>query len=161
ELIFFLPSKDLRRFQNQDAPDADQAGQNNDEEDGDASADGVLPHQDQPARRQVVERDRKEGGAQPRADRKAHRANRQRLEHNHSGDAPVGDADRLERAELLQVFDSKYVEGLSSHYNPDDQGDGDRDAEIYGNSGVPQVVKNAVPPKLIACPRTQSGMLLD
>src|SRR5262249_2935940 len=72
-----------------------------------------------------------------------------------------GDPNRFQGPELLQVLDSKYVESLSGHYNTDDEGDADCNAKVHRDTGVPQVVKDAVPPKLIAGPRTQARLILD
>src|SRR4029077_4244640 len=48
--------------------------------------------------------------------------------------------------------------GLSRDYDPDDHSDRDCDAEVYRDTGVLQVIDNAVPPKLIARSRAQTGL---
>jgi hypothetical protein len=42
------------------------------------------------------------------------------LQHDHARDAPVGDADGFECAELFQVFNSEDVERLACNDDPND-----------------------------------------
>jgi hypothetical protein len=113
------------------------------------------------AGRQLVESQLEEGGGQARAQCKSQGADARRLEQNHPGQSQVGDADGLQRAELLQVVDREEVEGLSRDDGPHHERHRDRDSEVDGDACVPQVVAHAVPHELPGRPGPQAGLLLD
>ena len=73
----------------------------------------------------------------------------------------MGNADGFDRAELLEVFNREQIEGLSCDYDADNQRNGNRDAKVHWDARVLQIIADAVPAKLTACPRAQAGLSFD
>ena len=61
-------SENGSRFEHGDAPNAQQAGNDDDHEHADGGEDNVLPHENDAPRRKLVERDVEEGRGYSRAD---------------------------------------------------------------------------------------------
>ena len=84
----------------------------------------------------TCERDLEERGRHAGAEREAEARRRERLQQDHPDQAAVRDADRLERAELLQVLEREQVEGLAGDDRAHDERHADRDAEVDRDAGV-------------------------
>jgi hypothetical protein len=121
----------------------------------------VLPHENQPARGELLQREFEERSGHAGADRKADGADGERLQQDDADEPAVGDADGFERAELFQVLDGEKVEGLPRDDRADDERDGDGDAEVHRDARVGEVVADAVPAKLFGRARAQAGVRFD
>src|SRR5262249_33505523 len=86
---------------------------------------------------------------------------RQRLQDDHAGQAPIADPDRLERAKLFEVLESEEIERLSRDHGAYDQGARDGDPEVDRNAGVLLVITDAVPAEFVGREPAQCGLGLD
>ena len=80
----------------------------------------ALPHQNDSSRGYFAERRFKESGGHAGAQPEAHQSNHERLQQHHAGQPPVGDADCLQSAKLLQVFERKQIKSLTGDHGPND-----------------------------------------
>src|SRR5262249_52903855 len=154
-------SEHFRRLKHDDTSNTEQAGDDDDHQNAAAGEHDALPPQHETARRDVVQGKLKEKRCQPGAHIEADCSDGDRLQQDHARQAPVGHADRLQRTELLQVFERKEIKRLSSDHSAHDERDGDRDPEIDGYARVLQVVADGVPPELVGGPRAQSSLRLN
>src|SRR5262249_56734467 len=139
----------------------ERGGEMKDQKNATAGEHDALPHQYKTARRDLAQGDLKEKRSHPRADTESDCSDGDGLQQDHARQAPVGNADRLQRTKLLQVFERKEIESLSSDHRAHDDGDGDGDPEVNGDASVLQVVADAIPPELVCGSREQSGLRLD
>src|SRR5262245_3752758 len=149
-------SEDRSRLKDQDPANAEQTRDADNEQDASGRERDALPHQHGVTRGELAQHDFEERRRQPGAKREPEGAGRERLQEDHSDETPVRDTNRLERAKLLQVVDREEIEGLASDHGADDDGDTDGDAEVHGNSGVLNVVLDAVPHELLSRARAQA-----
>src|SRR6266540_6703719 len=118
-------------FEHEHAAQAQDARQHHDQYHAPAGQGHALPHQDDAARGQLLAEVIEKLPGHPRPDRKTDQADRAGLQQYHADEPPIGHTDGLDRGELLQVFHREQVEGLSRHHHPDDERNGNRDAEIH------------------------------
>src|SRR5262245_40922619 len=143
-------------FEHEDTTEAHEAREDHDEQDAGPGDRHALPHQDEAARGEVLERDLEESGREPRAQREAEQAHGEGLEEDHPEHLPVGDAHGLQGGELLQVLEREEIERLARHHDADDERDPDRDAEVDRNARVLEVVPDAIPAEFVGRPRPKA-----
>src|SRR5262249_34719836 len=153
-------SEDRSWLKNQHSANAEQTRDADDEQNASGRQRDALPHQHGMTRGELAQHDLKERGGQTGAKREPEGAGGECLQEDHSDETPVRDTNRLERAKLLQVVDREEIERLAGDHGADDDGDSDGDAEVHGNSGVLNVVLDAVPHELFsrACAQARGRM---
>src|SRR5262245_11781345 len=62
-------------------------------------------------------------------------SNEERLKQDHSENAAVAQAHRLERSELFETFDDEQVQRLSGDRGADNETECDGDAKVHWNAG--------------------------
>src|SRR5262249_61124417 len=97
----------------------------------------------------------------PSPEREADEANRGRLQQHHADQTPIGNPDGFQRAKLSEIFNREQIKGLAGNDRADDQRNRNRDAKIYGNARVLEVISDAIPFKLLRRACSQTGLLLD
>src|SRR4029453_1416659 len=80
---------------------------------------------------------------------------------DHADKAPVRDANRLQRAELLEVFNRENVESLARNNRANDERNRDRDAEVDGDTRVLDVIENCLPREARSGYGPEIRLLLD
>src|SRR5712692_6919071 len=156
-----LPPENHCGFEHEYTADAHQAGQNDHKEDHHGDAGHDLPGQNNPARRQIVQKYGEEGRGHAHAQGVPGAAYNHRLEQNHPDNPPVGHTDGLQGAKVFQVLDGEDVEGLSGHHTADNERDHHRNAEVHGNACIPQIKKERIPGKLPGSSCAQSCSSLN
>ena len=132
-----------------------------DKKDAAAGERHALPHQDEPARCELLQGELEKRGGHAGADRETDGADGEGLQQDNADEPAVGDADGFERAKLFQILDGEEVKRLPRDDGTDDERDCDGDAEIHRDARVCEVVPDAVPPELVGGARTQTDACLD
>src|SRR6266852_2085060 len=134
-----LSSENDRWFEYKNAADANQTSEPDYQEHDHSDAGHDLPRQNDSARRQVVHSSGKEGRGNAQAEGVAGDADNQCLQQNHPYDPPIGHPNRLQRAKLFQVLDSKDVKRLPEYDRADDESNDHRYAEVHRYTCVAQI----------------------
>src|SRR5258708_20043623 len=125
-------SEYFRRLKHDHTSNTEQAGDDDYQKNTTGGEHNALPPQDKPARRDLVQGELEERRGHPGANTEADRSDGDRLQQDHARQAPVGTADRLHPAKLLQVFQRKELKRLPGNHSAHDEGDGDLSPEVAG-----------------------------